>query len=103
MPITNPSSQITFPSASSAAPISNSLSTTQSVLCAANSDRKGLIIFNTSGVTVFIDYANTVTTSDYAFSLVTGAFYEMPMPIYTGALHAIIASGTASIEVREFE
>lgn len=103
MPITNPSSVINFPSASSAAQISNSLSTTQSVLVASNSNRKGLTIFNSSSSIIFIDYANTVTTSDYAFSLVSGAFYEMPMPIYTGDLHAILASGTASIEVREFE
>jgi hypothetical protein len=102
MPITNPSAQVNFPSSSSASQPTNSLSTTQSVLVASNSNRKGLTIFNSSGVTVFIDYANTVTTSDYAFSLISGAFYEMPMPIYTGNLHAILASGTASIEVREF-
>jgi hypothetical protein len=102
MTITNPIAQVNFSSASSASQVSNSLSTTQSVLCAANSNRRGLTIFNTSSSTIFIDYSNTVTTSDYAFSLVAGAFYEMPMPIYTGALHAILSSGTASIEVREF-
>ncbi|AKG21269.1 hypothetical protein [Calothrix sp. 336/3] len=104
MPISNPSPTFSnTETVSTQAPqISNSLSTTASVLVASNSNRKGLTFFNSSDKTIYVDFSNSVTTSDYAFKLAPDAYYEMPQPIYTGAFHAILSTGTASIEVREF-
>lgn len=103
MPISNPATFSNTETVSSQAQqVSNSLSTTSSVLVASNSNRKGLTIFNPTDKTVFIDYASSVTTDDYAFKLESNAYYEMPQPIYTGVFHAILSTGTASLEVREF-
>lgn len=103
MPISNPATFSNTETVSTQAQqISNSLSTTASTLVASNSNRKGLTLFNSSDKTIFVDYSNAVTASDYAFKLEPNAYYEMPRPIYTGVLHAILATGTASIEVREF-
>lgn len=103
MPINN-SLTFTMPSAFSSAAtctqLTNTLSTTASSI-AGNTNRKGLTIFNTLSVAVYVDTANTVTSSDFWFKLDAGAYYEMPEPIYTGALHMICASGTGSVEIRE--
>ncbi|MBD2365189.1 hypothetical protein H6G36_29230 [Anabaena minutissima FACHB-250] len=104
MPISNPASvaQLQLPTATTGTEVSNSLSDTSSVLAAANTNRKGLAIYNTLSQTVYIDVANTVSESNYWFKLEAGAFYEMPEPIYTGIIYAMLATGTGSVEVREF-
>lgn len=88
--------------ASSATEKTNSLSTTASNPITVNANRKGLTIFNTLSVDVFVDIADTVAANNYMFKLPAGSFYEMPEPIYTGALWLICASGTGSVEIREF-
>ncbi|HIK04597.1 MAG TPA: hypothetical protein IGS40_07780 [Trichormus sp. M33_DOE_039] len=104
MPINNainiqmPSS---FTTASNSTELTNSLSTTASNPIAANSNRKGLTIWNTLSVDVFVDATDTVSSSNYQFKLGANSYYEMPVPIYTGALWIATASGSGSIEIRE--
>lgn len=90
-----------FLPATTASEISNSLSTSASSI-PTNSNRKGLTIFNTLNVAIYVDIANTVSTTNFMFKLEAGAFYEMPQPAFTGALHMICESGTGSVEIREF-
>jgi hypothetical protein len=103
MPINN-SLNITIPSTvvttTTATPITNSLSTTKTTI-PLNISRKGLTIFNPLSSTVYVDFGTDVTASDYMFKLDSGAYYEMPQPIYTGAISMILASGTGSVEIRE--
>lgn len=100
MPIYNANPLSQTP-ASSANPLSNSLSNTASKIANANPDRKGMSIYNPLSVTVYIDGRDTVTTSSYMFPLPSKLYYEMPAPIYTGEIWAVLPSGTGSINVRE--
>jgi hypothetical protein len=63
-------------------------STTSSVtLIAENTNRRGLSIFNDSTAVLYVKHGSSAATaSDYTVKLVAGAFYELPHPIYTGAL-----------------
>ena len=90
--------------AQAAGAVTNSLSTTASILVAANANRKGLTIYNNLMTTVFIDTIATVSSTAYMIALPAGAYYEMPASdcLYTGALSAILPTGTGSILVREF-
>jgi hypothetical protein len=105
MPLYNPPATFSLPvdTSSAGSEITNSLSSTQSVIVPANSARKGLTIFNSLNQTVYIDINSSVSTTNYQFPIPAGGFYELPTnKIYTGAFHGILASGTGSIEIREF-
>ncbi|MEH1821936.1 MAG: hypothetical protein V7L31_23125 [Nostoc sp.] len=82
--------------------ISNIITTTASQLVAGNSNRKNITFFNSSTSTVFVDTVNTVSTSSYTVALSPGDYYEAPPPIYTGAYYAVVASGSTSINIREY-
>lgn len=105
MPLYNPPATFTLPvdASSSASEITHSLSNTAAVIVPANTNRKGLTIFNTLNQTLYIDISTAVTTTNYMLAIPAGAFYELPTnKIYTGAFHGIIVSGTGSVEIREF-
>ncbi len=79
------------------------MSTNAASIITANSNRKGLTIFNSGNNSVFVGYANTVSASSYAFELPSKAYYEMPAsPLYTGGIWGITASGASQLEVVEF-
>jgi hypothetical protein len=83
--------------------LSVSIAATATSISGANTNRKGMTIFNSTSSTIFFDYSNSVTTTAYAFRLAPGDYYEMPTPIpYQGAIFAIVASGTASPLIKEF-
>lgn len=90
-----------FTTASTSTELSNSLSSTASNAVPVNANRRGLTIYNTLEVDVFIDKADTVDETSYWFKLPAGSYYEMPVPIYTGALWFYIETGTGSVEIRE--
>lgn len=73
---------------------------------AANPRRKGLTIFNDSGVTADIDLTGgTASATSCSLSMIDQAIFELPVlgahGVYTGAITGIWASG--SIRVTEFE
>jgi hypothetical protein len=76
------------------------ISSTGQSICAANADRKGLSIFNTSGITVYVDVLGSITTSNYMVAIPGGGYFEFPIT-YTGLITAIAASA-ATLTVREF-
>ncbi|QKQ76455.1 hypothetical protein [Nostoc sp. TCL240-02] len=82
--------------------IANTITTTASKIVNSNNNRTGISFQNNSLVDVFVDTVNTVKTSSYAVKLAPGDYYEALAPIYTGSYYAVIASGTASIEIREY-
>lgn len=104
MALYNPPISIPRSTATAISAVTNSLSSTPSVLAAANTNRKGLTIFNTLNQTVFVDSVNTVSATSYMVAVPPGAYYELPASdlLYTGVLHGFIASGTGSVQVREF-
>lgn len=75
-------------------------------LKAANPRRKGLTLFNDSGVTADIDLSGgTASATSCSLSMVNQSYYELPLMadggVYTGAITGIWASG--DIRVTEFE
>lgn len=74
-------------------------------IAAANPRRKGLIIFNDSGVAADIDLTGgTAAATSCSFNMLDQDVYELPLyngQPYMGAITGIWASG--SIRVTEFE
>jgi len=66
-------------------------------LQAANSARKNVMIFNDSGVVVYVKLGSSATASSYTVKLVDQAYYELPTPVYTGIITAFGASGTVRV------
>ena len=108
MPLYNPSSNsatIARNIATTGNAVTNSLaSTAVNILVNANSNRRGLSIFNSLAGTLFIDTSNTLTATNYMVAIPSGGYFELPASdsIYTGALHGILSSGSGSVLVREF-
>jgi len=69
--------------------------TSAQVLVAANTSRRGCIIFNNTDVAVFVKMGNGVTaTTSNSKKLLAGETWQAP-DYYTGSFEAIIASGVA--------
>ncbi|MBH8553316.1 hypothetical protein I8751_13215 [Nostocaceae cyanobacterium CENA357] len=78
------------------------IANTATQVLAANANRKSFTIYNQTSVDIYFDYSSNVTTANYAFKLSAGSYYEMPVsPIYQGAVFGIVATGTASPQIRE--
>jgi len=75
-------------------------------LVAANPNRKGLTIFNDSGVTANIDLSGgTASATSCSLDMASQDFYELPVmanqEVYKGAITGLWASG--DIRITEFE
>jgi hypothetical protein len=77
------------------------ITSVSSVIAAANPARRQLIVVNTSGRTVFVAFAATATVAAYTVSIANNAQWESAPNGYTGAVSAIVASGTGTIRVTE--
>lgn len=67
----------------------------------ANSDRKGLIIFNDSTAILYVKFGATASASDFTFRLTPQGVYEMRAPIYTGIIDVIHASANGFVRNTE--
>jgi len=101
MPLYNVAPSTSANNSSSENIITDSLSTTATQILAANSNRKGLTVYNPLSSTVYLDGTNAVSTSSYLIPLPPNYYYEFPYN-YQGALWGILASGAGSVQVREF-
>lgn len=100
-PVTIASDQ--SPLTSSTATKSNATVTNvNAVALAANANRKACTIYNDSGVNVYISFGSAATTTSFSIKMVDGSYYELPAPVYTGAIHAITAAGSGDIRITEF-
>lgn len=70
-------------------------------LASSNADRKGLYIFNDSGVTIQVKLGTGASATSFTVEMEANAYYELPYPVYTGAVTAIGASG--DVRVTEVE
>jgi hypothetical protein len=90
--------------AATCTPTTVSVTSTSSSAAASNISRKKILLFapTTNTANVLISFAATAT-SPTAIPLAPGqGWYEETPPIYTGAISAITASGTASLQVFEW-
>jgi hypothetical protein len=67
--------------------VDSSASTTS--LLAANTARRGCHITNTDANTLRIKYGATASATSFTVPIPTGGYWEMPAPIYTGAIDGI--------------
>lgn len=58
-----------------------------------NSMRAGLSVFNNSGVAVYIKFGDAASSTDFTVKMADQAFYEAPLPVYTGLVTGFWASG----------
>jgi hypothetical protein len=82
--------------------IDNNITTTAAVIVNSNLNRKGIAFFNNSELNVYIGTSGSVAVNYCLVKLVPGAYYEAPFPTYTGDYYAIVAEGSASIQISEF-
>lgn len=79
-------------SSSSPAVTSVSDSATSQILIAANTARKGLLIFNNSSQILYVKFGTTASATDFTVRLTPYATYEMTGTIYTGRIDGIWAA-----------
>jgi hypothetical protein len=68
----------------------------------ANSNRKGLIVFNDSAVKIYLGFNNAIDSLNYSIPLIPSRGYEFPQPIFTGDIYAY-AEVSVNLQVTEFE
>lgn len=69
-------------------------------LLASTAGRLGVTVFNDSTSTLYLKYGTTASATSFTVKIPPGAYWEMPLPIYTGAIDGIWsadASGAARI------
>lgn len=75
--------------------------TTDTLLLAANANRKGLIVVNDSKKSMFLRFGTVAaSTTDYSLRLTSQDTWTMPQHYYTGAIHAVWdqdSTGTARV------
>lgn len=79
--------------------VSNAITT--GVLLAANSSRRGFIIFNDSLAVVFVAFTATASTTAFSVKLQPGAEYE-PGIDYTGVISGISSAAIGACRITEF-
>lgn len=82
----------------SAATLTNVTMTASSVaLAASNASRRSLMIYNDTGVTVYVKLGTTASSTSFTIKMVDQSYYELPNPVYTGVIEALGASGSVRV------
>ncbi len=70
-------------------------------LLAANANRRAASIFNDSTQIAYVKFGATASTTSYKVQLFPNAYYEFPIPIYTGIVDALWASANGNARIDE--
>lgn len=70
-------------------------------LLASTSGRKGAMFFNDSTSPAYLKLGATASTTSFTVKMFAYSYYELPMPVYTGAIDAIWDSATGSMRITE--
>lgn len=87
--------------ASTSAVTSVSSSATTVQLLAVNAARKMATFYNSSTAILYLKLGTTASTASYTVQLLAGAYYELPLPVYTGRIDGIWATANGSVLVTE--
>jgi len=95
--------QVTLPGspASSATVTSVNAGVFATTLLTANSSRKMVTFFNDSNATVYVKLGTDVTGALYSFRIFPLGYYELPSPIYQGAITGLWSAQNGSIKITE--
>lgn len=90
---------VTFPASSSATESNVSASVSNVTLLVSNASRKTAMVYNDSTSDLYVKFGATASTSSFTVKLVANAYYELPLPVYTGIIDGIwtVAVGNARI------
>lgn len=92
----------TVQQANSATRTSVAASITSVLIIAANTNRKGLKLYNDSASGVlFIGYGSAVTDSDFTLAIPTGSLFELAVPMFTGAIHGLWSAADGAVRITE--
>jgi hypothetical protein len=71
-------------------------------LLASAGTRRGVIIHNDDTGVLYVKYGSTASTTSYTVKIPVDGYWEMPGPIYTGAIDGIwVTSGSGSARITE--
>ena len=72
-------------------------------LLAANTNRKGALIYNESTAVLYLGLCPvaSVSTTNYTLQIAAGGYYELPAPVYTGELSGVWAAANGSARITE--
>ena len=76
-------------------------SVTSVSLLAARPGRRGAIVVNDGNATLCLAYAATASLTAYTYKLPPNATFEMPLPIYSGAISGIWNGALGSAVITE--
>lgn len=62
-------------------------------LAAADSSRRGLMVFNDSDKDLYVKYGATASTASFSVRIAAGGYWEMPQPIFLGIIDCVWATG----------
>ena len=93
----------TVPGAAGAVALSNgAASDTSSTLKAANTSRRGLLIFNDADKPLLLKYGAVASPTSFTVKIAAGGYWEMPQPVYQGIIDGIWEAGpTGAARVTE--
>ncbi len=84
------------------ATLSNVTSSATSVnLLAANTNRKGLVIYNDSSAVLYVKFGTTASTTSFTFYVAAGGHLQLLDLIYTGAIDGIWSAANGAARVTE--
>ena len=89
----------TRPTTSAVTSVAASASTVS--LLASNTSRRGAIIANDSTAILYLKLGATASTSSYTVQLFQDDIFELPFPVYTGAIDGIWGSATGNARITE--
>jgi hypothetical protein len=85
-----------------AATLTNVASSASSVsLLAANTARRGLIVYNDSNQSLYLKFGVTASTTSFTYLMTPKSTLEMILPIYQGAIDGIWAAANGSARITE--
>lgn len=86
---------------SSVSSVSSSASSV--TLLVANPNRKMATFFNDSTQVLYLKFGVTSSTSSYTVQIGSGAYFEMPTPVYVGEIDGIWSSANGNCRVTELQ
>jgi len=78
--------------------------TASTLILAANAQRAGLSVYNSSSAELFLAPTASVTTQSFSYRVAPRAEFELPPPLYTGPIYgAWAAGGAGGAQVTEYQ
>jgi hypothetical protein len=72
-------------------------------LLAADAGRIGVILYNESTATAYVKYGTGASSTSYTVPMGPGSYWEMPSPVYTGALNALWTAANGAMMITDLD